>query len=61
MELCDHSLSVTNFSRPFTEGEVLVALYQVCVDFGNKLLTCNLIVTHSIYSEDNIAPDLLLN
>ncbi|KAK9945619.1 hypothetical protein M0R45_011125 [Rubus argutus] len=28
-ELCDHSLSVTNFSRPFTEGEVLVALYQI--------------------------------
>lgn len=31
MELCDHSLCVNNISRPFTEGEVLVALYQVCV------------------------------
>ncbi|XP_050364401.1 wee1-like protein kinase [Argentina anserina] len=29
MELCDHSLCVNNLSRNFTEGEVLVALYQI--------------------------------
>ncbi|TQD76416.1 hypothetical protein C1H46_038044 [Malus baccata] len=29
MELCDHSLSIKKFSRPFKEGEILEALYQV--------------------------------
>ncbi|XP_070664649.1 wee1-like protein kinase [Malus domestica] len=29
MELCDHSLSINKFSRPFKDGEILEALYQV--------------------------------
>ncbi|XP_062022757.1 wee1-like protein kinase [Rosa rugosa] len=29
MELCDHSLCVNSFSRRFTEGEILVSLYQI--------------------------------
>ncbi|KAM1169574.1 hypothetical protein TB2_030876 [Malus domestica] len=29
MELCDHSLSINKLSRPFKDGEILEALYQI--------------------------------
>ncbi|XP_004309698.1 PREDICTED: wee1-like protein kinase-like [Fragaria vesca subsp. vesca] len=57
MELCDHSLCVNNISRPFTEGEVLVALYQIAkaLQFMHKRGIAHLDVKpDNIYAKDGI-------